>query len=245
MKYFCCRAGRAPDFVFGLALIASATILLNGLFISKVWSEEVVATYFGPIAFDIPSQALSDALQAYSRASGVEVLYESSIGRSLKSSAVKGMFTRQAAVEQLLAGTDLEIQYTRSDAITISSPYRQADLPPPTALGDADLLLDTLRVSSGPRPSERELENFGQSVKVDIAQALRRDERTKSGNYRASVKLWISPERVVNRAELAQSTGDVGRDASIADALGGLVLRQRPPDNAPQPIRVVIVVRSM
>lgn len=226
-------------------MIASAAILLNGFFVSKVSSEEAIAGYFGPMAFDIPSQALSDALQAYSRASGVEVLYESSIGRSLKSSAVQGVLTRQAAIEKLLSGTDLEIQYTRSDAITISSPYRQTDLPPLTPLGDADLMLDTLRVSSGPRPSERDLQDFGQSVKADIAQALRRDDRTKSGNYRASVKLWISPDRVVNRAELAQSTGDAGRDASISDTLSGLVLRQRPPDNAPQPIRVVIVVRSM
>jgi hypothetical protein len=245
MKHFSGRASGASDrgYLSAIILVAFAFLLLNG--IPKGWGEETAPGHFGPIAFDIPSQPLDEALQAYSRKSGVEVLYESSIARAVRSSAVKGAYTRQTALERLLEGTDLEVQYTRSDAVTIAAPYTQADVPPLTPLGDADLMLDTLRVSTGNRPSQRDLQDFSQSVQADIEKALRQNERTKSGNYRASVKLWIDPKRIVNRAELAQSTGDSERDASIASTLSGLVLRRQPPDNAPQPLRVVIVVRSM
>jgi hypothetical protein len=184
-------------------------------------------------------------LQTYSKLTGVDVLYESRIAEQLFSSPVDGTFTRQAALEALLAGTDVTVQYTRSDAITLSLASYQVDIPPASPLADADLMLDTLRVSAVAPPDKSKMRDFSQSAQADIEAALRKDTRTNSGNYRASVKLWVDPTRIIRRAELAQSTGDASRDASIADTLRGLMLRKEPPENAPQPVRIVIVVRSL
>lgn len=218
----------------------------NGTFTLSGWTQEVgaVAT-LNAIAFHIPSQPLDSALQAYSKASGVEVLYESSIAAELNSSPVEGTFSPETALRTLLIGTELTVQYTRSDAITLALPSSQQDLPPMNPLGDADLMLDTLRITAGESTDQDGLREFSQATQLDIESALRKNARTRTGSYRASVKLWVDPSRTVRRAELAQSTGDPERDASIADTLQGLVLRQVPPANTPQPVRVVIVVRSL
>jgi hypothetical protein len=59
------------------------------------------------------------------------------------------------------------------------------------------------------------------------------------------VKLWVDLSRTIRRAEVAQSTGDAERDVAIAQALKGFVISRAPPSNAPQPIRVIVSVRSL
>jgi hypothetical protein len=236
---------RAHCISLALVLAGVASLVLFSPYTTVSWSEDGSDKWFGAIRFNIPAQPLDSALQAYSKLSGVDVLYESRIASQLYSSPVEGMLTRQAALEAMLAGTDVTVQYTRSDAITLSLASYQVDIPPASPLADADLMLDTLRVSAVAPPDKSKMRDFSQSAQADIEAALRKDTRTNSGNYRASVKLWVDPTRVIRRAELAQSTGDATRDASIADTLRGLMLRKEPPENAPQPVRIVIVVRSL
>jgi hypothetical protein len=82
------------------------------------------------------------------------------------------------------------------------------------------------------------------SVQLDIQSALRRNPKTRSGNYRAVLDLWIDSARVIQRTALLQSTGQAERDAAVTAALQGLTTSRPPPANAPQPVRVVIVVKS-
>lgn len=229
---------RAP-----LALLLVALISLAGSQAATQEGERDPTP--GAVVYQIPSQPLTPALQAYSQASGVEVLYESQIAAGLQSAPVQGAFTAQIALRVLLAGTDLVVHYNRSNAITLSLPSDE-QLPPSSPFETADLQLDTLRVSGGqPRPDQRLMREFSESVQLDIEAALRKHPGTRSGNYRASVRLWVDQSRTVRKAELAQSTGDGERDERIADVLRGVVLRQMPPANAPQPVRVVIFVRSL
>jgi hypothetical protein len=72
-----------------------------------------------PVIFRIPAQPLATALQAYGQRAGVQVLYESDSAVGRQSMAVEGEFTRNQALELLLSGTNLEVHYTRSDAITL------------------------------------------------------------------------------------------------------------------------------
>lgn len=195
--------------------------------------------------FQLSRQALADALGAYSRITGVEILYESRIAAGLSSSPVEGEFSPERALAILLSETDLVARYAHGKAVTLSAPSVINDLPVPLAENDVDLTLDTLTLKGAARPDAESLRAFGASVQVDIEKALRRDERTRSGNYRASVKLWIDRARTVQRAELSTSTGDAGRDLMIPDVLKGLVLRSGPPANTPQPVRVGITVRTM
>lgn len=196
--------------------------------------------------FNIPGQPLAQALQAYSQVTGVEVLYESNIAVAQRSLPVEGSLTPQRALQTLLAGTDLVVRYTRSNAVILSLPDLNLNLPPLHPLGDADLALETLRVTGGQGVVDPDrLREFKEAVQIDIEAALRKNAQTSSGSYRASLNLWVESSRAISRAELTQSTGDQGRDLSIAETLKGLILKRVPPVNTPQPIRVVILVRSL
>lgn len=224
-----------------------ASVFLVSLMTQAGWTQDgAERAAFGVRSFDIPRQPLASALESYSRATGYEVLYESGIVVALQSVEVRGTFTAEQALGVLLGDTDLRVRFTRRDAITLTLPSNAYDLPPSDPFADADLALETLRVSGGSeRPDEGRLREFSETVQADIESALRKDARTRSGNYRANVKLWLTPSRTVSRAELAQSTGDLQRDSSISEILRGLVLRRLPPANTPQPVRVVIYVRSL
>ncbi len=221
-----------------IALVLVGTCSLAG------WAEEGSSISLGRIEFHIPAQSLDRALQVWSKISGIDVLYESRIAADLVSPPVDGTFTRQSALEILLAGSELAVHYTRSDAITLSEVASEQDAPPSSPLVDADLRLDSLHVGMGARPDERSMREFSETAQADIEAALRKNTHTGSGNYRAGVRLWVDPARVIRRAELSQSSGDATRDTSISETLRGLVLSKQPPDNAPQPIRITINVRS-
>jgi hypothetical protein len=199
-----------------------------------------------PMAFHIPEQPLANALQAYGRIAGIQVLYESASAIGRQSSAVDGNLTPGAALYALLQGTDLRVSYTRPDAVTLASTVASVDgtVQLGGVLVGSDLSLGTLRVRSAGSNDAR-LQDFNQRLQADIENALRKNPRTRDGSYRAVLELWIDPSRTVERAELSRSTGDNGRDAAIAAALRGLTVSQPAPSSAPQPIRVAIVVRSL
>jgi hypothetical protein len=228
-------------------LVGLSLLLLVGVLAGSAWTKDgPPRSVREPLSFRIPSQPLASALQAYSQTTGIEVLYESAIADGLQSTEVEGVYAPKLALGILLTNTDLLVHYIRSDAITLSLPsVGTYDLPPMSPLADVDLALDTLRVADGQRPDAGRLREFSESVQTDIERALRSDSRTKTGNYRANLKLWVDSSRVVSRVELAQSTGDIDRDASIATILQGLMLRSGPPANTPQPVRVAILVRSL
>jgi hypothetical protein len=199
------------------------------------------------LTFHIPAQPLASALQAYSEASGVQVLYESRLAIGIRSANLDGELTAEAALQTLLAGTGLTVHYTRSNAITIAPKAASADEPPPRlSLGAAaDLALDPLRVSPTDLvPDQSDLAEYTAIVQTDIQNVLRRSAKTRSGNYRVGVKLWVAGSRMVERVELFSSTGDRERDAAISDVLHGLAISAAAPANVAQPVRVVITVRS-
>ncbi|WP_144377114.1 STN domain-containing protein [Mesorhizobium amorphae] len=73
------------------------------------------------VMFDIPKQSLVTALQAYSAASGVAVLYESGVETGQYSAPVRGDLTREAALRELLGNTNIIVRYARSDAVTLQT----------------------------------------------------------------------------------------------------------------------------
>lgn len=196
--------------------------------------------------FDIPSQSLVTALQAYGADSGVQVLYESDVAAGRSSVGVEGNFSSEAALKLLLSGTDLIVHYTRRDAITLTAPSTDSDVPPTHLLTNADLSLDTLRVRSSAEISdETYLHEYSGVLQTDIQSVLRKNNKTRSGHYQFGVNIWVDPSRIVRRTEFFRSSGDRDRDAAIVQALQGLVISRPAPANTPQPIHVTVVVRSL
>jgi len=199
-----------------------------------------------PLTFSIPSQSLATALQAYSAVTGTQLLYESSAGIGRVSTSVEGSFTRDTALRILLTDTDLAVRYTRANSITLAPTSEDADAPPAALLAKADLSLETLRVRAPvDRGDPAQLRAYTGVIQSDIQQALKKDGRTRNGSYSAGIKLWIDGPRTVKRTELFRSSGDPVRDDVISRLLDGLLISQAPPAAMPQPVMVMITVRSM
>ena len=70
------------------------------------------------IHFDIPRQSLSQAVVAFSRVSGVQVLYDGGVTSQQSSTAVVGDMTSGQALRVLLTGTGFIIRYVGPRSVT-------------------------------------------------------------------------------------------------------------------------------
>lgn len=229
-------------------LFVYAALLAVGICAAAA-QEVQVARPSGPIEFHIPSQPLAAALQAYGQRAEVQVLYESTSAVGRNSVAVDGDFVPEAALEMLIARTDLKVRYVRPDVITLAPAYDEsAGAAPPSSgpLGGADLSLGTLRVRGTKDGDEiARLNEYSERVQMDIQNALRKNAKTRDGSYRAVLDLWIDPTRTIARTELFRSTGDIERDTAITTTLRGVTISRPAPANVSQPVRVGIVVKSL
>jgi hypothetical protein len=225
------------------AMVAVAALVAVLSCIARAAEPEPLSTT-QPIDFEIPSQPLANALHAYGRRMGIQVLYESRSATGRRSDAVQGQFTPEEALKRLLARTDLEVRHAGVDAISLVAPVGQ-DIPPTNPLATADLSIGELRVR-GPAKSNDlvRFQDYSESVRAEIQRALLKNAKTGSGNYRAVLDLWIDPSRTVQKTALLQSTGESARDAAITSTLQGLTIDRPTPADAPQPIRAVVVVRT-
>lgn len=226
-----------------LAGIALA-VMIAGICLAGA-QELQTAAVSGPMSFHIPAQPLASALQAYGQKAGVQILYESNSAAGRTSVAVEGSFTREEALKRLLAGSRLEIQYTGPHALVLALPSTGSDQPP-SPFATPDLLLGELHVRANSDGDDADqFHDYADSIKNDVRRALHNNARTRGGDYRATLDLWIDPSRMVKRTALLRSTGDQDRDAAVAAALRGLAISRPTPANLPQPVRVVIVVKSL
>jgi outer membrane receptor protein involved in Fe transport len=83
-----------------------------------------------PLAVDIPAQPLAQALAAFARQTGLQVVYVSGIVRNKKSHAASARLGVSEALTRLLQGTGLHFEYLTPDSIRIL-----AAAPPKTATG--------------------------------------------------------------------------------------------------------------
>jgi hypothetical protein len=228
-------------------LAAFAALLLAGIFAANA-EEDKVASVGRPIAFYIPAQSLAGALQAYGQTTGIQVLYESNSAIGRMSTGVEGTYAADVALNLLLTGTELKVRYIRPDAITLALPNeeRVGYAPAAAPLAASDLSLGRLRVRrTADGDDAARLQDYSQRVQMDIQNALRKNARTRDGNYRAVLDIWIDPARMIERTELFRSTGDRERDAAVTTTLRGLTISRPAPANTPQPVRVGIAVTSV
>ena len=79
------------------------------------------------VAFDlrIAAQPLDEALQEFSRESGMQVIFFSSLTEGILSPGVRGRYTVAAALKQLLAGSGLSFRMINARTVEI----RKVDAP--------------------------------------------------------------------------------------------------------------------
>ncbi len=85
---------------------------------------------------------------------------------------------------------------------------------------------------------------YAGQVQMRIADALRKNRRTRNANAHIDVRIWPDSLGRITRAQLASSTGDAAVDAAIKDeVLTGLQLQEPPPAGMPMPIVLRVTAR--
>jgi hypothetical protein len=182
------------------------------------------------IAFDVAPQPLEAALDAFSSISNVQVLYETSLTSGRRSAKVQGIFTPEAALDAMLAGTGLTAWHTTKDSYSLVPQQDDA------SLGSDD---------SGRPP--KEIARYGHFlgvVQAGFLDALCRNAETRPGQYKIALKFTIGPSGGMLQTSLVSSTGDRERDAQIITAVEHLTVGEAPPWDLSQPITMVIGPRS-
>ncbi len=78
---------------------------------------------------------------------------------------------------------------------------------------------------------------------------LNRNRKLRESDYRVVVKLWLSRGGAIERAELAQSTGNAALGNGLDELLHQALMEAKsmpeaPPENMPQPIRIRVTTRG-
>jgi protein TonB len=85
---------------------------------------------------------------------------------------------------------------------------------------------------------------YANQVQSRVQQALQRNRKTRSASVSVNVRIWPNANGRIDRAQLANSTGDPLLDAAIRDeVLTGLQLDQPPPADMPAPITLRLAAR--
>jgi hypothetical protein len=197
------------------ALVIVASALMTSGHPARAQSDGSGAEF----QFDISSQPLESALEAYAATSRLQVLYETAVTAGRNSSEVTGAYTQEAALRQLLSGTGLDFDYTGERAFTVV-PARPRSVPSAARVADYNLFLG--------------------SVQESVLAALCRRPETRPGAFRASMQFWIAGSGRLENPSLLTSTGTASRDAAIKEALARVAFGLAPPASMPQPITMVL-----
>jgi hypothetical protein len=175
-----------------------------------------------PTSFDIPAQPLVRALDAYSAATGLMVLYDSNLAEGHRSTAVSGVLMPDVAIRTLLEGTGLVV-FSAGRAFAIEA-------------GPSDQQ-DGVVTSNAAEMSYLAL------VQQAVERSFCEKPETKPGEYRAAVQFRIGISGEILSPELLSSTGDQGRDSMIVELLTRLRIRRAPPAGMAQPVSMIISPR--
>jgi hypothetical protein len=180
------------------------------------------------INFDIPAQSLGGALNAYASATHIQLFVDASLTSGRRSAALRGVFTPEAGLFGLIAGTGLTALPIGDEGFTLI-PLHETQ----TGKGGEEPQLDA-------RLSALQFADYSARLQRDLTAALCRREETRPGSYRTLVRLWLGPSGSVMRADMLTSTGDRARDETLLNALRSLAAGESPPRGLPQPITLLL-----
>jgi hypothetical protein len=202
--------GRTAISVFVLTL----TMIGSG---ASAESDKQLA--YSGIAFDLPSQPLGTALEAFARVSNREVLYDGALAVGRRSSLVDGTYTPEVALQILLAGTGLRADFKDADFFVVG-------------------LAPAERAARGHR-SAVQARYYGR-LQASLKTAFCGNSVLPDGN-RIAARLWVGQWGQVLQVKALGPTGGSELDARVEAVLRGLRLGGPPPADFAQPITIVIM----
>lgn len=214
-----------------LCLASGVSVLCAGSAYAQQPDSPAPASPAVRIEFDIAAQRLGDAIDAYSRASGLDILIDGQHAQRT-SNAVRGLLTAQEALEAMLAGTGLEARHANATSVVIHASRQSGIAAMPEAAGMEE---------SG----FKEGEVLHQSYAAQVQQALRRtlcsSAETRPGSYRLALQLRLDARGAVERFRLLSTTGDARRDAAVQNSVRTVAIGSPPPPSLPQPLVILLL----
>ncbi len=155
--------------------------------------------------YDLPAQPLNATVARIAGDSGARISVDAELARGVTAAPVRGSLTAEAAMQQALAGSGLELVRTGSGVLTVRRAATPAPAPLQGGRGEAAL------------------------AEVRVAAQTERDGTTEgSGSYKAqyanaATKLSLSPRETPQTVSVVtrQQMDDFGM-ASVVDALGAV-----------------------
>lgn len=96
------------------------------------------------IVHKIPGGALGTAISRFGDSAGLQILYPAGLVRGKTTSGISGQFTREQALDKLLAGTGLSYRFTGANTVTIVEPAAVDG----GVSADGSTLLETITVTT-------------------------------------------------------------------------------------------------
>lgn len=192
----------------------------------------------GPVLqFDIAAQNLGDALDQYSRRTGIAVLMDQRHAQR-QSAAVRGAYAAGAALQTLLEGTGLQSRLSDAQAVIVYAPaaasaLAAADLPPAAVVAAADI--------PGATQGGGDHAAYVSRLQHVLLGLLCRAAQTRPGGYRLALQLYLNRAGVVDRVHLLDSTGLRARDTAIARLVLGMRVGAGPSPSMPQPVSILLL----
>lgn len=86
---------------------------------------------------------------------------------------------------------------------------------------------------------------FTSQLQAQLQEALLRNEKLKSAQYKAVVKIWLDANGAIDRVEIAGGTGNGEIDETIRVALADSPrMKSPPPADMPQPVKLRLTSRN-
>ena len=221
----------SPASVHVLAL-AGYLVLLG--FLTAVGPVRAQPTDGPVLQFDIAAQNLGDALDLYSRRTGIAVLMDQRHAQR-QSGAVRGAHAPGAALQILLTGTGLQARQSDAQAVTVYAPAGAAmpEPPPAAVVAAADI--------PGARQGGADVAAYVSRLQHVLLGLLCRAAQTRPGGYRLALQLYLNRAGVVERVQLLDSTGLPARDTAIARLVLGMQVGAAPLPAMPQPVSILLL----
>ncbi|UVH57831.1 STN domain-containing protein [Variovorax paradoxus] len=186
------------------------------------------------IEFDIAAQRLGDAIDVYSRLTGLDVLLDGEQAQR-PANAVLGTFTALQALETMLAGTGLEARYATASSVVIRA-ARASGTAAATPGGDASAYEE-----SGFQGGEVLHQSYAAQVQQALRASLCDAAETRPGGYRLALQLRLDGHGMAERFRLLSTTGKTSRDAAVLRKVRTLSVGSPPPPSLPQPLVILLL----
>lgn len=181
--------------------LSSAFALASAMFLSSAHAQS--------LDFSVPGGDLKDALAAYVRQAGVQLLYREDDIRGLKTAGASGTLSVEEALNRILAGTSLTVQRESSGAIAISraAATRKDSEAQTSKLEKTGMRLAQADIASAPQATAAATASSAREREASLQQrAFTLDEVIVTGSHiRGSENLTV-PLIVMDR-EYINSTG--------------------------------------